>query len=79
MLRIQEATPLGDHRLRLRLTDGSTVERDIGPLLAGPVFDVIRNDPKLFTQVRVRHGSLWWPGDIDLCPDVVLGNVPQRA
>lgn len=76
MLRIQEAIPLGDHRLRLRLTDGSVQDRDVGPLLIGPVFDDIRNDPELFRQVRVHHGTLWWPGDRDLCPDVVLGNVP---
>ncbi|HJT32008.1 MAG TPA: DUF2442 domain-containing protein [Pirellulales bacterium] len=75
MLRIQEATPLGGHRLRLLLTDGSVQERDVGPFLIGPVFDDIRNDPELFKQVRVLHGTLWWPGDRDLCPDVVLENV----
>lgn len=76
MLRIKEATPLGGHRLQLRLTDGSTVERDVGSLLDGPVFDAVRNSPEIFSQVAVRHGTLWWPGDLDLCPDVVLGNVP---
>jgi hypothetical protein len=76
MLRIKEATPLGGYRLRLRLTDGSTLERDVGALLSGPVFDAVRNNPELFSQVRVHHGTLWWPGDLDLCPDVVLGNAP---
>jgi hypothetical protein len=79
MVRIKQAIPLGGHCLRLSLTNGSTLERDVGPLLTGPVFDAIRNNPELFTQVRVRHGTLSWPGDIDLCPDVVLGNAPPDA
>lgn len=76
MLRIKNAMPLGGYSLRLLLTDGTTVERDIGALLVGPVFDGVRNNPELFNQVRVRRGTLWWPGDVDLCPDVVLGNLP---
>lgn len=68
--------PLGGYRLRLTLTDGSTVDRDIEPLLTGPVFDPIRNNPELFERVEVRHGTLTWPGEVDLCADVILGNVP---
>lgn len=75
MLRIKQAMPLGGYRLRLTLTDGSTVERDVGRLLVGPVFDTIRNDPEIFEQVKVRHGTLTWPGDVDLCADVILGNI----
>ena len=78
MLRICEATVLEDHRLRLKLTDGSIVERDVSSLLNGPVFDAIRNDPEVFKRVEVRHGTVSWPGDVDLCPDVVLGNVPPQ-
>ena len=37
LLRIAEADPLPGCRLRLRLTDGSTIERDVSPLLVGPV------------------------------------------
>jgi hypothetical protein len=52
------------------LTDDRTLERDLGSLLVGPVFEPIRRDPTLFGQVRVEHGTVVWPGDIDLCPDV---------
>ncbi len=78
MLRITKATPLSGHQLRLTLTDGSVVERDVGPLLVGPVFEPIRNDPDLFRRVSVEHGTLCWPGDVDLCPDTVLWNGPPR-
>lgn len=77
VLRIKEAHPLGGYRLRLTLSDGATVERDVGGLLVGPVFDPIRQNPEIFRQVRVQRGTLTWPGDVDLCPDVILGNMPE--
>ena len=84
LLRISAVEPLGGYRLRLQLTDGSVVERDIGPLLQGPVFDRIRNDPYRFRQVRVSHGTIVFAGDdsdeVDLCPDAVIwGGLPPQA
>lgn len=76
MVRIKEAVPLNGQRLRLTLTDGRTLERDVGPLMVGPVFESIRNDPAIFKQVRVEHGTVVWPGDVDLCPDVLIGDGP---
>jgi hypothetical protein len=26
----------------------------------------------VFAQVRVDHGTVVWPGEIDLCPDVLI-------
>lgn len=74
MLRIREALPLGGYRLQLTLTDGTIVERDLESLLIGPVFAPIRQHPEVFRRVRVHRGTLTWPGDVDRCPDVVLGN-----
>lgn len=79
MLRIKQVMLLTDHRLRLLLTDGTTIERDVSNLLTGPVFEAIRRDPKLFSEVRVERGTVVWPGDVDLCPDVVIGNGPPPA
>jgi hypothetical protein len=42
MLRIRRATALDGHRLRLTLTNGDVVERDIGALLWEPVFEPLR-------------------------------------
>jgi hypothetical protein len=76
LLRIKQAVPLEGFRLRLTLTDGSIVERDVASLLVGPVLDGIRRDPSLFRKVRVEHGTVTWPGDIDLCPDVLIWQGP---
>ena len=84
LLRISSVECLAGHRLRLGLTDGSIVERDIGALLHGPVFDAIRGDPARFRQVRALHGALVFAGDdgdeVDLCPDTVIwGGLPPTA
>jgi hypothetical protein len=76
LVRIKKAVPLHGFRLRLTLTDDRTVERDVTDLLTGPVFEAIRRDPALFRQVRVEHGTVVWPGEIDLCPDVLIWNGP---
>jgi len=77
LVRIREAKPLDDYRVRLTLTDGRVVERDLGSLLAGPVFDAIRNDAARFRELRVEGGTLVWPAGGDLCPDVLIwGGLP---
>jgi Protein of unknown function (DUF2442) len=79
MVRIKEVEALSNHRLRLTLTSGITIERDVANLLVGPVFDAIRHDPELFSQVRAEHGTAVWPGGVDLCPDVLIWNGPPPA
>ena len=77
LVRIQEAIPIGELRVRLRLTDGRVVERDLGPLLVGPVFAGIRASDAEFRQVAVEAVGLVWPNGADLCPDTVIwGGLP---
>jgi hypothetical protein len=76
LLRIKQAVALDGYRLRLTLTDGSIVERDVEALLTGPVFQAIRQDPVLFREVRADHGTVTWPGEVDLCPDVLIWQGP---
>jgi hypothetical protein len=76
LLRIKQVTPLPGHRLRLTLTDGTIIERDVSGLLRGPVFQAIRDDPEVFAQARAERGTVVWPGEIDLCPDVLIWDGP---
>jgi len=76
LLRIRDVVPLRNFRLRLTLTDGSEIERDIEHLLCGPIFESIRDDPVRFGEVRAHEGALVWPNGADLCPDVVIWNGP---
>jgi hypothetical protein len=79
MTRIRGVEALDGFRVRLSLTDGSTREVDLGPLLNGPVFEPIRKDPAVFRSVRVDSelGTIVWPNGADIDPDVlVLGRTP---
>jgi hypothetical protein len=77
LVRIREAKPLDHFRALLTLTDGRVVERDLEPMLVGPVFAEIRNDEVRFREMRVESGTLVWPAGADLCPDVLIwGGLP---
>jgi hypothetical protein len=72
MLRVRRAIPLEGRRLRLTLSDGSVVERDITDLLWGPVFERLRSDDAYFRRVRARYGTVTWPGNMDLAPETLI-------
>jgi hypothetical protein len=76
MVRIREAQPLAGRRLRLVLTDGSTVERDVRPLLRGPIFAPLLDDDAAFRDLRVEGGTVVWANGADLCPDVLIWDGP---
>ncbi|MFZ1122868.1 MAG: DUF2442 domain-containing protein [Candidatus Binataceae bacterium] len=76
LLRISEVRPLEGFRLKLTLTDGSVIERDVSRLLVGPVFDPVRKDPSFFKKVRAQDGTVVWPNGADLCPDVLIWGGP---
>ena len=76
LTRVQEAAALPGHRLRLVLTDGKVLERDVRDLLNGEVFEPLLRDPGLFSAVTVRDGTVAWPNGADLCPDVLIWGGP---
>jgi hypothetical protein len=75
-VRIAKAEALPGFKLRLALTDGRVIERDVKPLLKGPVFERIGNDPTEFARLRVEGGTVAWPNGADLDPDVLIWNGP---
>ena len=83
-LRIQRIEPLAGYRLRLGLSDGRTVERDLSHLV--PATDDGRNvfapwrDPQYFAQVRLaEYGTAVWPNGVDLDPDVLIWGVDANG
>ena len=79
MLRIRHATPLQGRTLRLTLTDGTVVERDISDVIWGPVFERLATDDAFFRRVRVRYGTVTWPGDVDIAPETMIWGGPDPA
>lgn len=76
MLRVKAAKPLDRYRVRLTLSDGTVVERDLEAALWGPVFEPLRRDMARFRRMRVRGGTLTWPGRLDVDPDVLIWGGP---
>ncbi len=69
--------PLHDRWLRLTFADGAVHEIDLATVFeAGGVFSALLDDDRLFRAVEVdsTFGTIAWPGDIDLDPDVLRGD-----
>ncbi|MDM7853673.1 DUF2442 domain-containing protein [Cellulomonas alba] len=49
--------------------NGETRMLDLADWLRGPFYEPLRVDRALFRQVRVEHGTLVWPGEIDVAPE----------
>jgi hypothetical protein len=76
IIHVTEVEPLEGLRVRATFSDGAVKEIDLSELLSGGgVFDPIHDDPALFAQVRVNRetGTVEWPGDVDLDPEVLYG------
>ncbi len=57
----------------MKFTDGTKKTVDLEPYLHGPIFEPIRNDPRVFASVKVdeRAGTIAWDNGADIDPDVL--------
>jgi hypothetical protein len=64
--------PRPEHTVRIVFADGEVRDVDVTPLLDTPAFSPL-GDPAIFEQVKVdeQTGTITWPGDVDLDPDVI--------
>jgi hypothetical protein len=67
--RVVSFEQVGICALRLRFNDGLSRTSDFEPILAGELFDPLR-DPKLFAQVQLdpKVHTLVWPSGADFDP-----------
>ena len=72
VVRVQSVKPLEGCRLRLTLTDGSVIERDVAALMDGPLFTPILLDPSLFHAASVEGGVVVWPNGARLSHDDLI-------
>ncbi len=77
MLEVKAVQPLEGRSVRLTLSDGSIVERDLTDLLRrGGIFTPIVADDSAFRRVRARYGTLVWPANIDIAPETLIWDGP---
>jgi Protein of unknown function (DUF2442) len=65
---VLSAELIGEHKLRIRFSDGFEQEVDFGPFLQKSTHPAIRVflDPERFKEFHIEQGDLIW-GDWDLC------------
>ena len=72
--RVKQVRHVGDYRLELSFTDGTTSELDFRQWIVGRggVFRQLE-DVGFFRQVQVdaEAGTIVWPNGVDFCPDVL--------
>jgi hypothetical protein len=77
MLEVAAVVPLEGRVVRMTLSDGTVVERDLTDLLAGGgVYASIADDDSAFRRVSVDYGTLVWPGDVDIAPETLIWDGP---
>ena len=59
---------IGPLTLWVEHADGTQGEIRFMPDHLNGVFEQLR-DPAVFAQVRVEHGAVTWPGELDIAPD----------
>jgi len=79
--RVVDVRPLGAFRVELAFADGLRGELDLADVIKGQggVFAPLQ-DPQFFKQVFVNQelGTIAWPNDVDLDPDVLYSRVSGR-
>lgn len=80
LLRVRSVRSLGDYQLEIGLTDGTKITRDLSRFVSSAKGVLTRlRDRKFFARARVSHGTVEWPGGLDICPDVIQGLKPSAA
>ncbi len=76
---VRDVKVLNGHTVHVTFTNGVERDIDLEPNMWGPVFEPIRNDPKLFAAVFVDPigQTLAWPNGVDLAPETLYyGDTP---
>ena len=80
--RIVHVRSLGDFRLEITFADGLRGELDLADVIKGQdgVFLPLQ-DPQYFKQVQVNQelGTIAWPNEVDLDPDVLYSRISGRT
>ena len=63
--------PIDEFKLQLEFSNGEIGVYDCTHLLDFGVFTELK-DKDYFRQVRVKHGTVVWPHEQDICPDTLF-------
>src|SRR5690349_4580970 len=73
-------TILDQFNVRFEFKDGTIREIDLWPYIkTGPIFDPVRSDPTFFRRAFVDGGTIAWPNEADIDPDVLYLGLPPDS
>lgn len=75
---VRDAKDVGDYRIQLLFDDGKCGVFDMSGYLDQPIFRPLRNKA-LFSCVKVGHGTVVWPGDVDIAPERLYADCEPLA
>lgn len=64
--------------LHVEFADGTQGEVRFMPSHFTGVFEALKN-PEFFSQARIEHGAVTWPGELDLAPDAMYDAVKHSG
>jgi hypothetical protein len=73
MVHISGAEYLGDYRVRFVFDNGREGVANMRSMIFDdprPIFAPLR-DAAVFQELSVEHGTLCWPGDLDVAPEYI--------
>lgn len=67
-------------KIKVTFQDGLKGTVDLAPRLsrkvAGGVFEVLK-DVSFFRKAYLHHGTITWPGEVDLAPDAIYDTIQR--
>lgn len=75
MILVRSVKVLEKFQVLLEFSNGEQKNVDLEPLLRGPIFEPLKQNPSLFSSVRVDEelGTIVWDNGADIDPDVLYG------
>jgi hypothetical protein len=74
-VRVQSAQPLRGFTVLISFENGAQREINLEPYLHGPIFEPIRNNPSMFSSMKIEGGTIAWDNGADIDPDVLYYNL----
>ena len=70
-VRVRAVEFLDGFKVLITFENNTKKEMNLEPYLRGPVFESIRNDPKMFRSMKIEGGTIAWDNGADIDPDVL--------
>ena len=71
LIRVRRVETVEGLTVQVEFEDSTVRLLDLAPLMRGAIFDELLQNPELFNQITVEHGTIAWPNGADIDPDVL--------